>query len=88
MLVLSNASDSLQPLGATVESCCAQVCGQVVQTRREPCALTGDTAVETACTLRPQWLLPAEMLYTACVRKIFPPCAKPSLTGELSTPGS
>src|SRR5882757_2564900 len=41
--VLAAGSDSLQRLAACVQSLCAQVCGQPVQTRRSPCARAGDS---------------------------------------------
>src|SRR5690348_9647332 len=41
--VLATGSDSLLRPAACVQSRCAQVCGQPVQTRRRPCARAGDS---------------------------------------------
>src|SRR5438034_6977953 len=42
--VLQDGCDSLLRPADLVQSRCAQVCGQPVQTRRSPCAPTGDAA--------------------------------------------
>src|SRR5450755_3080004 len=42
-VVLGRCDSLLRPAGA-VQSCCAQACGQPVQTRRPRCAQPGDTA--------------------------------------------
>src|SRR5215469_10771877 len=85
MPVLSNRSDTPQRVAVTGQRCCAQPCGQVVQTRRSNCAQPADAIVEIALDKPVRGLLPGKMLYPACVEKVLSRPGDVLAHAELST---
>jgi len=85
--VLPNGSDSVHGCVARVQSCCAQDCGQPVQTRRHDCAWPGGEVVDDLWISLQSIRWPATTLSTSCALKKN--AAERSCAGarELSTPG-
>src|SRR5215469_4471169 len=73
--VLQDGCDSLLRPADLVQSRCAQVCGQPVQTRRSPCAPTGDAVEDKA----KRW---AYGTLTACGDAVHRVCEEKTLQGD------